>query len=360
MKNIGLYIHVPFCKSICPYCDFYKVLANGDKQNRYVGALKRELKKQSAGLACRSVDTIYFGGGTPSVLSGDHFEEILGTIRESYKVTEHAEITVECNPSTNLETLVPVLSKLGVNRVSLGLQSAVDSERRSLGRLSSGERVRDCIEICRENGISNISLDLMIGIPGQTEESLKESIAFIKDSGVPHVSAYMLKIEEGTHFYKNIDKLDLPSESLTADMYDLICEEFERIGLMQYEISNFAVPNFESRHNLKYWRCEEYLGVGPGAHSYLNSERKYFESDLDAFIRGSEPVFDDFGGSFNEQLMLALRLREGYTGELPKHIIDKAKSPILSNFIIIDESGKNIRLTREGFLVSNEIISKLI
>lgn len=360
MKNIGLYIHVPFCKSVCPYCDFYKVLANGDKQNEYVGALKRELKKQSAGLACRSVDTIYFGGGTPSVLSGDHFEEILVTIRESYKVTEDAEITVECNPSTNLETLVPVLSKLGVNRVSLGLQSAVDSERRALGRLSSAERVKECVKLIRENGISNISLDLMIGIPGQTEESLKESIAFIKDSGVPHVSAYILKIEEGTYFYKNIDKLDLPSDSLTADMYNLICEEFEKIGILQYEISNFAVPNFESRHNLKYWRCQEYLGVGPGAHSYLNGERKYFESDIDAFIDGCEPVFDDFGGSFNEQLMLALRLKEGYTGEIPEHILDKASSPILSKFLTVDESGRNIRLTREGFLVSNEIISKLI
>ncbi len=359
MKNIGLYIHVPFCKSICPYCDFYKMREADDLQKAYTEALIRELKRQSKSLAAKTklcVDTVYFGGGTPSVLSPDLFVEIIDAIHENFNVHPDAEITVECNPSTDLETLIPILAKKDVNRISLGFQSAVDEERRALGRLSSAERVKECVELIRKNGIDNITLDLMIGIPNQIKESLLTSLDFALELAVPHVSAYMLKLEEGTHFYKNADKLCLPSDDETADMYMLMCEMLEDAGLMQYEISNFAKPGYESKHNLKYWRCEEYLGIGPSAHSFIDGKRYFYDRDIYAFIAGCEPEFDDFGGSFEERLMLALRLTEGFTGKIPEELREKAKS--LAGFALVSEN--NIRLTREGFLVSNEVISKLI
>lgn len=359
MKNIGLYIHVPFCKSICPYCDFYKMRGTDDLQKVYTQALIRELNKQSKSLAAKfdlCVDTIYFGGGTPSVLSPDLFVKIIDEIYKCFNVDESVEFTVECNPSTDLETLIPVLKRKGVNRISLGLQSAVDSERRTLGRLSSAERVEECVELIRNNGIDNITLDLMIGIPNQTKESLLASLDFIKKLNVPHLSAYMLKLEEGTHFYKNADKLNLPSDDETADMYMLMCETLEDSGTVQYEISNFAKPGYESRHNLKYWHCEEYLGIGPAAHSYIDGKRFFYDSDMDAFIGGCEPEFDDFGGSFEERLMLALRLKEGFIGKISESLRKKVKP--FDGFVEVSEN--NIRLTRQGFLVSNEIISKLI
>lgn len=359
MKNIGLYIHVPFCKSICPYCDFYKMRADDDVQKAYAKALIRELDRQSEGLAAKSdfrVDTIYFGGGTPSVLAPDLFAEIIDAVYTDFNVSYSPEFTVECNPGSDLESLIPVLARHGVNRISLGLQSAVDFERRTLGRLSSAERVTDCVRIIRSNGIDNISLDLMLGIPNQTKDSLITSLEYVKSLDILHVSAYMLKLEEGTHFYKNAEKYTFPSDDETADMYMLMCETLETAGFMQYEISNFTKPGYESRHNLKYWHCEEYLGIGAAAHSFIDGKRFFYDADIDAFIGGCKPQFDDFGGDFDERLMLALRLKEGFIGEIPEELQKRAKE--LAGFVEADRT--NIRLTRKGFLVSNEVISKLI
>lgn len=354
MNNLGLYIHVPFCKSLCPYCDFYKLRYNEEEKQLYVNTLVKSLIEKSESLATRRIDTIYFGGGTPSVLSTDDFRRIIGAICGNYLITQGAEITVECNPSSSLEELIPVLAELGVNRLSLGLQSAIDSERRGLGRLSGTDRVTECIKIAKANGIDNISLDLMIGVPNQTKESLLESLNYVKESGVPHVSAYMLKLEEGTNFYKNAERLNLPTEDETADMYITMCDYFGRSGLSQYEISNFARPGYESRHNLKYWRTEEYIGFGPASHSYLFGRRFH----MPATATATDPVDDGPGGSYEERLMLALRLCEGFTGELSARTEEALKSPYLKPYIIRDSKG--LRLTREGFLVSNTIIAELI
>lgn len=333
--------------------------ADSNLQKAYVKSLIRELNKQSKSLAAKSdvcVDTIYFGGGTPSVLAPDMFEDITHAIYDSLNVRTNPEFTVECNPGSDLESLIPVLVQNGVNRISLGLQSAVDSERRLLGRLSSAEQTEDCVRLIRAAGIENISLDLMLGIPNQTKESLLISLDFIKNLDVEHISAYMLKLEEGTYFYKNAEKYNFPSDDDTADMYILMCKILEDAGFMQYEISNFAKPGYESEHNLKYWHCEEYLGIGSAAHSFIDGKRFFYDSDIDAFIAGCEPEFDDFGGDFDERLMLALRLKEGFIGEIPEELQKKAKA--LVGFVESDET--NIRLTRKGFLVSNEVISKLI
>ena len=356
MEPIGLYLHVPFCATRCPYCDFFTQRPVGDALAVYAETMKTELR------ATRDqpirADSVYFGGGTPSVLPGDLFTGLLDTVRECFTVTPDAEITVECNPSSDLERFLPAAAEAGVDRVSLGMQSAVDAERRKLGRTSDRKRVEEALRIARECGIENLTLDVMLGVPGQTLHSLRETLQFLVYSGVPHVSAYMLKLEEGTVFYKRADSLDLPGEDLVGDMYLQTIETLEAAGLRQYEISNFARPGFESRHNLKYWHCEEYLGFGPSAHSFFRGERFYRRPDWDAFVAGEPVIPDGPGGSFEERLMLALRLTEGYRGEIPPELREKASQPMLRPFLEVGDD--SIRLTKEGFLVSNTVIAELL
>ncbi|MBQ8063894.1 MAG: coproporphyrinogen III oxidase, partial [Clostridia bacterium] len=205
---------------------------------------------------------------------------------------------------------------------------------------------------------TNLSLDVMLGVPGQTLQSLDETLQFLLESQVPHVSAYLLKLEEGTVFYKRADSLDLPEEDLVSEMYLHTGEVLEAGGLAQYEISNFAAPGYESRHNLKYWRCEEYLGFGPAAHSFFEGKRFYYPADMEAFLREEPPVPDGEGGNFEERLILALRLREGYRGSLPETLREKASQPKLKPFLEVGEDF--IRLTKEGFLLSNTVIAELL
>ena len=248
MKPIGLYIHIPFCNGKCPYCDFYSLTKPVDLQGVYVSALIDEIKNGSRlkGLFNKknvTFDTIYLGGGTPSVLSGEEIYNIITAIKENYNLCENVEITVECNPNSDIYSLIPYFKKCGVNRISMGLQSAVDNERQILGRLSDRNQVENAVKMAQRVGFKNITLDVMLGIPNQTEKSLNETLDFCVSLGVPHISAYMLKLEENTHFYKNQDKYNFPDDDLTADLYLQMCEKLEENGIMQYEISNFSFPS---------------------------------------------------------------------------------------------------------------------
>ena len=312
-------------------------------------------------------DTLYLGGGTPSVLSGDDLYKIITTAKEKFFISEGAEITVECNPNSDIESLLPYLLKSGVNRISLGLQSAVDKERKALGRQSDKKRVKKVIDLLKTNGITNISLDVMLGIPYQTKESLKETLDFVIESNIPHISAYMLKIEENTHFHKNYDKYDFPNEEKTIEFYNQCADALEEAGFIHYEISNFAKDGFWSRHNTKYWELENYLGIGPGAHSYIDGKRFYLESDTESFINGEKAVFDGLGGDAEEYIMLKLRLKKGVSlselenlyGEKPLIKI-KEKAPFLKEQGLIDFDGEKLTLTRNGYLLSNSVICELI
>lgn len=364
MRPIGIYIHIPFCKSFCPYCDFYKVRADKELMEKYTEAVVERTASFSRTFndACRgiNVDTVYFGGGTPSVMSGEQIVRMLGGIRENFCVSDTAEITVECNPSSDLDSFIPLVADAGVNRISLGMQSSADEERRLLGRTSGKERVVSALDTSRRNGIENISLDVMIGIPKQTHDSLKETLEFCIGEGVKHVSSYMLKIEKNTVFDKRRDKLSLPDEDDACDFYIDTCSILEDAGVKQYEISNFAVPGYESRHNLKYWKCQEYLGIGPAAHSFINGKRFYFNRNIESFINGENYIADGDGGSYEEKLMLALRLRNGfsYAEGLKSETADRARDKKLAPFLELDEKG--IRLNRDGFLLSNTIIAELL
>ncbi len=361
-KPVGLYIHIPFCVGKCPYCDFYSFRADDELKEKYTQKLIEKLKNEK-----RVFDTVYFGGGTPSQLGSKRLSDILNAV----DFTDDAEITVECNPSDtgkeNTDFDFALLKNAGVNRISMGLQSARDTERKSLGRRAGCAEVSRGIERAVKAGIDNISLDLMLGVPGQTAESLSESIGYCTHSGASHISAYILKIEENTYFGKNREKLILPDDDTVSDMYLQTVSELEKAGFYQYEISNFSLPGKESRHNLKYWKCEEYLGIGPAAHSFIDGKRFFYPPDIDCFLSGTEPVYDGEGGDEEEYIMLALRLKEGLNPSefekrfgypLPDKFFDYAEK--LKAGGLADVSAERICLTPKGFLISNSIICELI
>ncbi len=361
-KPIGLYLHIPFCKGKCPYCDFYSVAPQKGVTDSYVAAVCRKLDEEN-----RIYDTVYFGGGTPSLLGAENIALILSHIKR----TPDCEVTLECNPSdtggVNTAFDFEKAAKGGVNRISLGLQSADNGERKALGRRGGCEDVERAIARAKAAGIDNISLDLMLGIPNQTKESLLKSVEFCKNSGATHVSAYILKIEEGTFFHKKKDSLILPDEDETSELYLAAVSALEYAGFMQYEISNFSKRGFESRHNLKYWRCEEYLGIGAAAHSFADGKRFYYERSIDGFISGKPPVDDGDGGGEEEYVMLALRLTEGlifekyaerYGKTLPESVIKKAE--FLQKHGLVTVDGEKIALTKQGFLLSNAVICELL
>ncbi len=362
MKPIGLYLHIPFCNGKCPYCDFYSLTPSGDIIRRYVDALCREIDKTD-----RIFDTVYFGGGTPSQIGADNIAKIMSHIKR----TADCESTLECNPSdTGRENSVfdfGKIAKSGINRISMGLQSANDSERKSLGRRGGTKEVETSIERIKKAGIDNISLDLMLGIPDQTEESLKRSIDFCQNSGAKHISAYMLKIEEGTPFYARKNLLSLPDEDKTCDFYLQTVSQLAEYGYSQYEISNFSLDGYESRHNLKYWHCEEYLGLGASAHSFVDGKRFFYERNIENFINGISPIDDGEGGDEEEYIMLALRLSEGLVFEkfanrfghsVPETLIGNAKT--LEKHGLVNVDNNSVSLTVNGFLVSNSVITTLL
>lgn len=369
MKNIGLYLHVPFCRSKCPYCDFYSFSGKDGQKDEYVTALQSKILSSIFTLQsdcnCKG-DTLYIGGGTPSVLGAKRLEALVNTCNSGF-LTDDAEITVECNPHGLNEEFFKILRDCGVNRISMGLQSAIDSERRILGRLSDRNQVENAVKSAQKAGFENITLDVMLGVPEQTEKSLSETLDFCISLGVPHISAYILKLEENTHFYKNAHKYKFPDDDTTADLYLQMCETLENNGIMQYEISNFAKKGFESKHNLKYWHCEEYLGLGPSAHSFLNGKRFYFDHDFDLFLKGNSPIPDGDGGDFTEFAMLALRLVEGlnenkvferFGHKVPNEIYEKSKIFIENGYMTANENG--LSLTRKGFLMSNSILAEIL
>lgn len=363
MDKLGIYIHIPFCKSKCPYCDFYSMRSDEIGYDDYTMCVLENLEMWADKLN-RKADTLYFGGGTPSVIGGRNIVLITRRAKELFGID--GEITVECNPSATEDGFFETVSSAGVNRISLGMQSAVDSERKKLGRRADKNRIAECIAEARSAGIENISLDVMLGVPEQTKESLTETARFCIEMNVPHISAYMLKLEEGTYYYNNAEKLNLPDEDKTADMYMLFGDLLEKNGFRNYEISNFAKHGYEGKHNLKYWNCEEYLGIGSAAHSFIDGKRFYYPRDIEYFKSGKPPIDDGNGGDEEEYIMLRLRLADGiifedfekrFSKKLSEKIIEKAKTFETKNLVTITE--KSLALTREGFLISNYIISEL-
>lgn len=361
----GLYVHVPFCDGKCPYCDFYSVRGTEERMEEYTNRIINDIKYESERTG-RTADTLYFGGGTPSLLGEKRLIRIVEAARKGFGL-EHAEITVEANPAENLSGFFREIRAAGVNRLSLGLQSADDAELRLLGRRHTAEQAARCIADAHAAGFENLSLDLMLAVQGQTEQSLRRSIAFCARTGAAHVSAYLLKVEPGTAYFKNKESLRLPDEDEAAALYLMACGELEQNGFRQYEISNFAKTGFQSRHNLKYWRDEEYLGFGPAAHSFLDGSRFCRKRSIGAFLRGEPPEPQGEGGGFEEFAMLALRLTEGLTDArclkrfgfpVPERMKAAAKRYEPAGLTVCGADG--FHFTPRGFLVSNALTAEIL
>lgn len=364
MDNIGLYLHIPFCKTKCPYCDFYSMRGDVSDKDMYTISLVESMENWTDKLG-RKADTLYLGGGTPSILGRENIAMLTRRAKNLFGVD--GEITVECNPSAVEEDFFEAVADAGVNRISLGVQSVIESERKKLGRFSDREIIEKRIEQCKTAGIKNISLDVMLGVQEQTMKSFDETLDFCIASGATHISAYMLKIEEGTPYYKKKDSLNLPNDDEVADMYLAMSEKLRTSGFEHYEISNYARSGFEGKHNLKYWNCEEYLGLGPSAHSFIDGKRFFYPRDIEYFKNGGEPIPDGNGGDEEEYIMLRLRLKDGIVFEdfekrfekiFPRDIIKKTEKFIENGLMKCDD--KSMALTEKGFLLSNLIIAEFI
>lgn len=363
MSGLGIYIHVPFCGRKCSYCSFYSLPYDKNSAEGYVDAVLRNL--EFYGDISQITDTVYFGGGTPSLLSGAQIGSIVCAVRQNFRLTENAEITLEANPNTLTTERLKEYARAGVNRLSIGVQSLNDDELRFLGRTHTAGRAEKAVLDACDAGFGNISCDLMLALPNQTKNSLSATVERLAKLPIQHVSAYILKIEEGTPFaHSGVSEL-LPDDDETADLYLRAVELLEENGFKQYEISNFALDGFESRHNSRYWKCLDYIGIGPSAHSCSGGIRFAAESDIQRFIGSpTQPVYitDENPLGIEERAMLKLRLTEGINlGEFgERRLTVERKLPSLIENGYIRRNGENIALTPKGFLVSNAVIGTLI
>jgi oxygen-independent coproporphyrinogen-3 oxidase len=384
----GIYISVPFCKSKCTYCNFASGVFSAGQMGRYVERLiedMRGIRGYAAQLGAEipeTVDSIYMGGGTPSLLPPEELKKLFFAIRQEFKILPKAEVTVECAPGTLTDQVIHTLVTRGVNRVSLGVQSFVDQESASVARLHTREKTLNDIARLRKAGIANINVDLIAGLPHQTRESWEYSVEQAIATGVPHVSVYMLEVDEdsrlgrelvagGTKYHAHF----VPDDDLTADFYETACERLNAAGIEQYEISNFAREGFESRHNLKYWTRQPYLGFGVDAHSMLPSRDGQAESvrlattdDYDRFFVAADSKGSVVGAeqALEESFFLGLRLNRGVEMERMREefgdAVDKFGASIdeLVEEGLLIHSGENLRLTNRGRLLSNEVFGKFI
>ncbi len=366
----GLYVHIPFCKSKCNYCDFNSFAGFDGHIAPYFSALMEEAKAWSDREDGRKYDTLYFGGGTPSYINHRLLAETVEKLHLMFDFADDTEITVECNPGTIDEQGFKILKCAGVNRLSLGLQSADNNMLKALGRIHTFEEFEKCFYAARKCGFDNISLDLMYGLPDMTmsdwEYSLKRAVEFAPE----HISTYALKVEEGTLF--STMRLNLPDDDLFADMYERSVEVLETCGYKRYEISNFAKPGRKSRHNLKYWHCEDFLGLGAGAYSCLRGKRFSNYCRLDDYIAsGGIAVCESeeitLAGQMSEFVFLGLRCTEGislseFEARFEKKITDVFGAPIRKycdwGFMVCEND--RLRLSDKGFFVSNIIFADFV
>ena len=364
-QYLSLYIHIPFCQTKCPYCDFYSIRSCNEEYEKYVDILIEKIKKYSKKIN-RKVDTIYFGGGTPSVIGSKLLCKILFEIKKAFIVTDDCEITFEVNPKSGKFFDFESTFDAGFNRVSIGMQSANENELKALGRNHNSDDVINTINLSKKAGINNISLDLMLGIPHQTISSLQNSLDFCVSMDIPHISSYILKIEENTVFHKKQETLSLPDDNLTADLYLYTVDYLNKSGINQYEISNFSKKGYESKHNLKYWQLKDYLGIGPGAHSYLDGKRFFYERSITDF-ENDIIIQDGLGGNKEEYIMLSMRLTKGidlleyekiFGNIATKDFLKKIEK--YQKYDYIDVVENKVFFTPKGMLISNSILSDLI
>ena len=371
IRPLGLYLHIPFCKAKCAYCDFYSLPCREQQMDDYVKSLYAHLLETAPMAAGHTVDTVYFGGGTPSYLGAERITALLQAVKKHYQLSRLPEITLEANPDSMFDwKALRALRRMGLSRISLGVQSSDDAVLRDLGRVHTWQQVCDAAEAVRKAKIPDLSVDLIYGLPDQTVAQWKKTLEDVLALQPEHISCYGLKLEEGTPLWQRRETLTLPDDDQQADMYLYAVEFLAQNGYVQYEISNFALPGHESRHNMKYWTLGEYAGFGPGAHSDFGNVRYAYVRDLDMYLRGrlvlaeSETMTE--WERERESLMLSLRTARGiHVREFERRF--RQRFDVLEKLLTDYESHglaarteDGWRLTPQGFLVSNRIITSLL
>ena len=380
MKGLGLYIHIPFCISKCKYCDFYSIPAVQEQEKeRYIEALCKHMSEYKLQAKNHAVTSIYFGGGTPSLLSDKQIKVIMKAVKKNFNISQRCEISMEVNPGTVDEEKLYAFKKLGINRLSIGAQSFDEKELSVCGRIHSPTDIYDCVKNARNAKFDNVSLDLIYGLPEQTKEGLFKNLEQAFSLDVDHISLYGLKIEDGTPFWYDRHSLKLPDEDTESEMYFEAVDILRMAGFRQYEISNFAKKHKACKHNLRYWNCDEYLGFGPAAHSYFGGKRFSFKRDIklycDSFdenVKVSETLIDEYvdippQARVAEYVMLRFRLFEGvnlakfykrFGRSFEEMYYDKMRPYINSGHIVKTKTGYAFSLS--GMYVSNYILSRIV
>lgn len=368
----SIYIHIPFCKTRCIYCGFFSTTSL-EKREMYIEAVCEELSVRKDYLKDEIIDSIYFGGGTPSQLSVFQISEVLKTIHYIYNVREDAEITMEANPDDLSLAFLSQLREAGINRLSMGLQSFDDSRLKFIRRRHSASQAIDAVYDAIKAGFDNISIDLMFGFPGQTIEEWRTDVDKALSLPIRHLSAYSLMYDEGTVLAKMLDEGEIEEidEEMSLKMYRYLVEKTKEFGFEHYEISNFALPGFRSRHNSGYWSGVKYLGVGAGAHSYDGESRQYNPDSLELYMKKSEPVKEELTDAerYNEFVFTGLRTREGLSlsslkekfGVFYDYCMENARKHIDAKRLMLTSGSESyLRLTSTGIFVSNDIMSDLM
>lgn len=381
-KSLELYVHIPFCVRKCEYCDFLSAPAGADTQQEYVRNLLLEIEQKGVRCTDYEVTTIFFGGGTPSILKAGWIADILDVIHRNFKVRKDAEITIECNPGTLTFEKLSIYKSAGINRISVGLQSASDAELKELGRIHTYEDFLKSYDLIRKKGFSNVNIDLMAALPGQTLKSYEQTLRRVLALKLEHISAYSLIIEEGTPFYEKYEADELlrekgekpqmlPSEETERLMYERTKELLLEHGYERYEISNYARRGYACRHNIGYWRRENYLGFGLGSASLLENERFHNTTDLTDYLGGDYLAYEqeklDKKSQMEEFMFLGLRMTEGISTECFRQTfglpVELVYGPVLEQQIadrLLRKEDGRIFLTERGLDVSNYVMAQFL
>ncbi len=378
-NQLGLYLHIPFCQRKCLYCDFYSLTPDDPKLvSRYVDALIAHMKEYKNAASGHIVNTVYIGGGTPTFLQTEQLLAIVRAVKKNFRLSPRAEFTIEANPATVSPDMLRRLRRAGVNRISFGMQSAMDNELKALGRLHTRAEFEKSFRMARAAGFDNINIDVMFGIPEQDISTFGKTVRYAVSLEPEHISMYGLKIEEGTPFAAMKNRLPLPNEDEEYDMYLAAIEFLASRGYEHYEISNFALRRRRCRHNCKYWNCDEYLGLGAAAHSYFNGMRFSFAANIETYIevlegRSKKSIITVQNEILSprerlgEYVMLRLRMRDGINTQefrrrfgfsFEEMFLRKLQRYIDLGFAVTN--GKNYALTPKGMYISNYILSDLL
>ncbi|MBQ2897642.1 MAG: oxygen-independent coproporphyrinogen III oxidase [Clostridia bacterium] len=374
MSKLGIYVHIPFCIKKCNYCDFNSFPSDANTQERYIDALINEIKS-----LCKikkiSADSVFIGGGTPTILSDELLEKLILTINENFDLAEKTEFTIECNPKTASLKSFKLLKSLGVNRLSIGVQSLDDKILKTLGRSHNVKDFLECYAAAKIAGFENINFDLMFAVPNQTQKSLEKTVKTAVKFEPTHISAYGLQLEENTYFYENKDTLSFPSDEQNRKMYDFLISYLEQNGYFQYEISNFAKKGFECKHNLKYWDLTEYVGVGLGASSFYQGVRYQNPEKLDRYFEFANsfvPLWEQNpkqteNDLISEFMFLGLRLNKGVSNSDFMSKFDKSMFDIYKDIVdknikagLLNRERDRIFLSKKGFDFANTVMSDFL